>query len=184
MLKDVTLALWFFLPTGVANVAPILAAKLPVLRRWDTPMDRGARFHGKQLLGPHKTWRGLIAGVVLGTIAFWLQQLMLRHTQLGWLGRGINYATLPTLVLGPLFGIGALGADALKSFFKRQRGTPSGHTWFPFDQSDYIIGSIISTVLVVQLRPLVYIYAVLLWSLLSLVSSYVGHKLSLKERPI
>jgi CDP-2,3-bis-(O-geranylgeranyl)-sn-glycerol synthase len=183
--KDILLAIWFFLPAGAANAAPILVRKIPPLSGLTHPIDHGLVFRGKQLLGPHKTWRWLIAGIVVGTTVLWLQQLVYSF----WFSsttviNGINYHTLPTLVLGPLFGIGALGGDAVESFFKRQRGTPSGHTWFPFDQIDYILGSIVATLLIVRLRPLVYVYAVLIWSFMSLVSSYIGHKLKLKERPV
>jgi hypothetical protein len=38
-------ALWFFLPAGVANAAPVFANKIPVLNRWKTPMDFGKSYN-------------------------------------------------------------------------------------------------------------------------------------------
>jgi CDP-2,3-bis-(O-geranylgeranyl)-sn-glycerol synthase len=46
---------------GVADVAPI-AAKHLLGARWQAPLDGGWRFvDGRPLLGPSKTWRGLLA---------------------------------------------------------------------------------------------------------------------------
>lgn len=183
--KDILLAVWFFLPAGVANMSPIIAQKLPLLASWDHPVDRGASFRGRQLLGPHKTWRGFAAGIVAGTLALWVQQLACRHfPALASTTAGINYQTLPTFILGPLFGVGALGGDAVESFFKRQRGTPSGHAWFPFDQIDYIIGAILATMFVTRLPAAAYVWAVCVWPLAHVAVSYLGFRLGLKERPI
>jgi len=185
MFKDILFALWFFLPAGVANATPIFMAKLPILREWNAPIDFGMTYRGKRILGDHKTWRGLISGIIAATFTLWLQQLAVRHT--GWartLTSDVDYATLPTLILGPLFGFGALAGDAIESFFKRQRGTPPGQGWFPFDQTDYIIGGAIATAPFVHLHFLQYVILLMLWLLTHVVASYIGYLLKLKERPI
>lgn len=185
MFKDILFALWFFLPAGFANATPIFLAKIPFLATYDAPMDFGYTFRGKRVLGSHKTWRGLIGGVIAATLVLWLQQVLVRHT--GWadsLTREVNYSQLPTLILGPLFGLGALLGDAIESFFKRQRGVPPGQGWFPFDQTDYIIGGAVATAPFVHLRFLQYVWLLLLWLLVHIVSSYVGYLVKLKERPI
>ncbi|HEY2003621.1 MAG TPA: CDP-archaeol synthase [Candidatus Saccharimonadia bacterium] len=182
---DAFVALWFFLPAGAANGIPVLVAHAPVLRKWDAPMDGGAMFHGQRLLGSHKTWRGFIAGLVASTIVLWLQQLIVAHTGLSVVfGHAINYAQLPTLVVGPLFGIGALGGDAVESFFKRQRNLPPGSGWFPFDQIDYIIGGAILTAPFVSLTLGHYLLLFGMWLLIHLVVSFLAFKAHLKERPI
>lgn len=185
MLKDVLFALWFFLPAGMANVTPILVAPLPGLRRLNAPMDFGLTFRGKRILGSHKTWRGLISGVTLAVLTLWLQQLAAAH--FGWahtLSNSVDYASLPTILLGVLFGLGALGGDAIESFFKRQCDVAPGHGWFPFDQLDYIIGASLTTMPFVALSLSQYALLILLWLIVHLISSYVGWLLHLKERPI
>ena len=185
MLKDIIFALWFFLPAGIANATPIFVAKIPALSRFDAPLDMGKSFRGKRIFGSHKTWRGLISGVIAATIVLGLQQLLVQHT--AWaraLTSAVDYSHLPTLIMGPLFALGALGGDAIESFFKRQRGTPPGHGWFPFDQTDYIIGGAIATMPFVTLSNWQYLWLVLIWLGTHLVASYVGFLLHLKERPI
>jgi CDP-2,3-bis-(O-geranylgeranyl)-sn-glycerol synthase len=185
VLKDVFFALWFFLPAAIANAAPVFAAALPALRRFDAPMDCGLSFRGKRVLGSHKTWRGLIAGIIAATFVLWLEQLAVGHNS--WVRHTIsqvNYTDLPTLILGPLFGIGALGGDALKSFFKRQRGVAPGHGWFPFDQIDYIIGGALISMPFVQLTLLQYGWLVVIWLIIHIASTYIGYLVGLRERPI
>jgi CDP-2,3-bis-(O-geranylgeranyl)-sn-glycerol synthase len=185
MFKDLFFALWFFCPAAVANVTPIFMAKAPWLHKYNAPIDCGATFRGKRLLGSHKTWRGLISGVIFATLTLWVQQLLVDHS--GWIAHmtaQVDYTALPTLVLGPLFALGALGGDAIESFFKRQRGVEPGKGWFPFDQIDYIIGGAIATMPFVTLSLLQYGWLILLWLIIHVIATYVGWLTGLKESPI
>lgn len=185
MVHDVIFALWFLLPAAIANVTPILSAVTPLLKRWNAPMDGGHKYRGKEIFGTHKTWRGFITGILAATLVFWLQQILVSH--FGWaqsLSQGIDYAVLPTLLLGPLFGVGALGGDAVESFFKRQRGVKSGRAWIPFDQLDYIIGGLLVSLPFVILEPIIYAYILFIWFVVHLAASYAGWLAGLKERPI
>lgn len=184
-MHNVLLALWFFAPAGIANVTPIIVAKVPMLRNWNAAVDGGRTFRGVRILGSHKTWRGFVTGIILATITLWIQQLLVAHAM--WAAHfttSIDYAKLPTLIVGPLFGIGALGADAIESFFKRQRHIPPGRGWFPFDQSDYVIGGALATAPYVRLQLVQYVWMLVLWLLASLIASYIGFRLGFKERPI
>ena len=107
MIHNVLFAAWFLLPAAAANVAPIITNKLPLLRRWQTPLDFGKTFHGKEVFGKHKSWRGLVSGIVVATITLALQQYAARHSH--WVAALVHettYTALPSLVLGPLFGFG------------------------------------------------------------------------------
>lgn len=185
MYHDILFALWFLLPAAAANVAPILSAAIPFLKQWNAPIDGGRTFRGKELFGSHKTWRGLISGMIVATAVLWIQQMLVGHTEWAhYIADGVNYASLPTLLLGPLFAVGALGGDALESFFKRQRGIKSGGTWVPFDQIDYIIGALLVSLPFVILSPSRYIWALVIWFLMHLFASYVGWRVGLKKQPI
>lgn len=185
MIHDVLLAFWFMLPAAVANGTPILAARIPGLNHWDTRLDFGKRFHGKPLLGSHKTWRGIVSGMVIATLVLWIEQVLAAH--FSWSRHftdGIDYQHLPTLLLGPLFGLGALGGDAIESFFKRRHGTRSGESWMPFDQLDYIVGAIIVSLPFVILSARQYLLIIIMWFALHIASTFVGYKLGFKEQPI
>lgn len=185
MYQDILFAIWFLLPAAAANAIPIFAAAIPFLKKYDAPIDGGKTFRGRPLLGPHKTWRGFIAGIIIATFVLWVQQLLAAH--FGWasyITGDVNYATLPLFILGPLFALGALGGDALESFFKRQRNIQSGGAWIPFDQLDYIIGSVLISLFFVILTPIQYVWIFIIWFLMHIIASYIGYKLGLKKDPI
>lgn len=185
MFDDILFALWFFLPAGMANMIPIPIAKIPGLRILDAPLDFGAMFRGKRVFGSHKTWRGLVAGIIAATLTLWLQQYL--AGEVAWVqsfAGQIDYQSLPTLIVGPLFAIGALGGDAIESFFKRQRGIAPGRGWFPFDQTDYIIGGAIATMPFISLSIWQYVWLLVLWLVVHVVATFAGYFMGLKERPL
>jgi CDP-2,3-bis-(O-geranylgeranyl)-sn-glycerol synthase len=185
MLQNVYFSLWFMLPAAIANASPIFSAHLPYLKRWNAPIDNGRTFRGKAIFGTHKTWRGLLGGIIVATVVFWLQQQFGGH--LGFIRHSPDaaaYLTLPIFILGPLFGFGALLGDAVESFIKRQRDIPSGKSWFPFDQLDYIIGGLLVSLPFITLPFAVYIWILVLWMVIHLIASYVGFLVGLKDEPI
>lgn len=183
-MSDVLFALWFFLPAGVANVTPILIAKVPLLSSWKTPVDFGYKFRNKPVLGPHKTIRGVVVGTLAGFGVFGLQVKL--YENYAWavdISNGVNYGEL-TLWLGVLLGFGALFGDMVKSFFKRQLNVTSGKSWFPFDQLDYIIGGLLFSSFAVVLEAGQYALIIIIWLLIHLISSYVGYLTKFKSDPI
>ena len=137
-------ALWLFL---AVLGAPLLHA--PVLR-WDLlpslkrPLDGGATFGGRRLLGDNKTWRGALcmtAGVVLATVVLW---------QWGWWRDQLPDAiddSAPLLV-GLLIGLGTVGGELPNSFLKRRldiapgqrRHSAGGVALALLDQGDLVLG--------------------------------------------
>ena len=185
MLENILLAIWFLLPAAVANAAPVFAAAMPVLKKFNTPIDGGRKWRGYELLGSHKTWRGIIVGIITSTLLLWLQVVLVEKFAWAQFVAGpVDYSALPVLLLGPLFAIGALGGDAVESFFKRQKNIPSGRAWIPFDQLDYIAGSVVASLFFVVLSIEQYIWMFIVWFIAHLLASYSGYKLGLKKDPI
>ena len=185
MIQDIAFAFWFLLPAAIANAIPIFAAAIPGLHQLNAPIDGGKKFRGHRIFGSHKTWRGVISGMLAATLVLWVQQLVVQ----AWGGAsffsgGLDYASLPLFLLGPAFAIGALGGDALESFAKRQRGIKSGGAWVPFDQLDYIVGSILLTMPFVLLSPMQYTWMIIIWFCIHLLASFIGYKMGLKKDPI
>lgn len=134
---EVLQVLWFFVPAYLANMSPVLVCGW--FQRLATPIDCGLSFRGKRILGDHKTWRGLLAGIVVGTSAYELQRLLHAAgfaTELALL----DYAENPVLP-GFLMGLGTGIGDAVKSFFKRRADIPPGASWPVLDQLDFFVGA-------------------------------------------
>jgi CDP-2,3-bis-(O-geranylgeranyl)-sn-glycerol synthase len=185
MLDDIIFALWFFLPAGIANMVPVPVATLPVLKRLDAPMDFGASLGGRRVLGPHKTWRGLVSGVIAATITLVLQQYVVRNW--GWFAdnaEAIRYLSLSPLLVGPILAVGALGGDAIKSFFKRRRDLKPGAIWLPYDLLDHIVGAVLAALPFVVFAWWIYPAVLFVWFFANIAVSYAGFLLHIKERPI
>jgi len=173
MLDIIFEALWIFLPAGLANGSPVLASRLPLLKEFSTPLDLGKHYRGKRLLGPNKTWRGLIVGTLVGALTAFIQSAFVTP----------EYSVSP-LLFGGLLGFGALLGDAIESFIKRQKNVPAGESWFPFDQLDYVIGGLAVGSLIhsFSLRQIAMILVV--WMAAHIVSVYVFFLLGVRDKPI
>ncbi len=167
-------AIVFFLPAGAGNMAPILVAKVPGLSRWQTPLDFGKSWRDIRIFGTNKTWRGLVSGTVVGALV-----ALILH------GTGLYDASLiRTAAIGAALGFGGLVGDAVESFFKRRLHIQSGSSWFPFDQTDYIIGGLLFVAPLKQLSASDIISIFVSFFLLHLLSSYIGYLLKFKSKPI
>ena len=134
---DVLQVLWLFVPAYLANMSPVFVQGW--FQRLAMPIDGGRSFRGKRIFGDHKTWRGLLAGIVVGTAAYELQRLL--HEAGFATGLALlDYADDPVLP-GFLMGLGTGVGDAVKSFFKRRIDIPPGASWPVFDQLDFFAGA-------------------------------------------
>ena len=133
-------ALWLILPAGFANMSPVLAEK--IFPDWNMPVDLNHTLKNKEILGPHKTYRGLFSGLIVGFLIFFLQQkayalsMSVRSISL------IDYSALPT-AFGAWLGLAALLGDLLKSFCKRRLAIAPGRPWIPFDEVDWVAGALV-----------------------------------------
>lgn len=145
------------LPAYLANGAPV--ATKDILKSIARPIDMGAHFRGKPLFGSHKTFRGLLAAVVVGIAVFLVQVYLYRlpffqnWSFFDYSEFYAEYSILP----GFLLGFGAIFGDLVKSFFKRQFGVKAGGRWIPWDQLDFLLGALafISTIYLLQWQAVV-----------------------------
>lgn len=142
--------LWLLVPAGAANMAPVLAARL--FPSWNMPVDFGCLLGGQRLLGAHKTWRGMLAGVAAASLALALLDLLARRFPAARRLLPDTQLDAP-LLIGAWIGLGALTGDLVKSFFKRRLGIRPGRTWFPFDQLDWLFSALLFAHPVAPLAP-------------------------------
>lgn len=184
-MDSILFALWFFAPVGIANASPVFANRVPVLQKLGMPIDGGRTFRGKRIFGDHKTVRGLMAGTLFGFLTTALQMLLFNNFSFFESVSGsVDYSSPIVLLMGAALGFGALAGDAIKSFFKRQFSVPSGQSWFPFDQIDYIIGAVLFSLPFVTLGSKDYLVITVVWFLIHPIATVVGWLLKLKDSPI
>lgn len=163
--SSVLFALLFFLPAYVANMSPLLVAR--VIPGWTAPIDGGRLARdGRRVLGKGKTWRGLVGGTVLGAVtALVVAWLVPGYDEPGFF-HGWDYgfhgfagspigsspdcpegakcapeesSFVGVALYGAVLGFAALVGDAVKSYFKRRLGKEGGAPWVPFDQLDFVV---------------------------------------------
>lgn len=183
-MHDVLFVLWFFAPAGFANLAPVLANNVPVIKRYSQPIDFGKTFRGKRILGDHKTFRGIAAGIVMGLLVGSLQMLAYNNSSfIRDVSGTIDYSHPVYILMGATLGFGALCGDSVKSFFKRQIGVAPGKSWIPFDQIDFILGAIIFSLPFTYLGLRLYLLVTATMALLHPMTNLLGWILKLKENP-
>ena len=183
-MNEILFALWFYLPAGAANMAPVFAKRVKFLDKLDVPLDFGKHFYKKRIFGDHKTLRGLVSGYVFALITIALQAWLYSNASFFSEISFIDYSSLNLWLVSGLFTIGALGGDAAKSFFKRQANINPGKSWTPFDQVDWIIGAVLISLLFTNFELNVYLWAIAWGLLLHPISTVIGWFLKLKEEPI
>ena len=128
---------YLLVPAFAANMAPVIfRSKFKFLA---IPLDFGYVINKKPLLGKNKTVRGLVMGLIFSVFFAFLQKLALRMPFFREISV-LDYSGW--LYIGFLLGFGAIAGDAIESFFKRRFGIHPGKPWIPFDQTDFVIGSL------------------------------------------
>ena len=171
---------WFFLPAGLANMAPVFAAKL--WPQWSAPVDGGRLWGGRPLFGSHKTWRGMVAATLTGGAVFGVQYWLagVAPTTAGWAPFDI---TAGPWWFGVVFGAAAITGDLLKSFAKRRIGVADGKPWVPFDQIDFLLAASLVAMLWYPLTWWMAGMMLVLGAGLTYLASLTAYYLKLKDVP-
>jgi CDP-2,3-bis-(O-geranylgeranyl)-sn-glycerol synthase len=141
-------AFWIIIPVYVANASAVIVGG-------GKPIDSGRFWRdGRRIFGDGKTWRGLFAGTFLGMTAGFGLSVAASYIQMSDYAylRLTDFEGFP-LMIPLLFSLcfGALVGDIVESFFKRRVGKERGQDWIPFDQLDFLVGALVSSLLMSEL---------------------------------
>lgn len=163
-------ALYLLLPAAVANMTPVIFARVPFLA---TPVDFNFTIGGRRLFGANKTWRGLISGVLTGAITAVIQNQFFN----------IDFFANPA-IFGALLGLGALLGDLLSSAFKRRLNIAPGQAFYIIDQINWVVPALI--VLRCAGHPITLIISLLtmlIFGVLHVVINQVAFRLKVRSNP-
>jgi len=169
--------IWFLLPAGVANMAAGVSGKL--MPNFNSPLDLNLKIRNKRIFGDHKTVRGVLFGVVFGLITYLLQLYLIPKDPFFQTISIFNYQS--KIILGLIFPLGALLGDATKSFFKRQLSIPPGKPWFPFDQIDWLLGSLLFSYFFIKFSLVFALSVIVVGLILHLLTKILGFFLNFQE---
>src|SRR5438445_4386809 len=117
----ITSALLFIGPAYFANAGPLVLCG-------GAALDGGRTLAvGQPIFGPHKTVRGVIAGIVAGTLV----------------GLAESFVDSRLAFAGFMIALGAVFGDLLDAFVKRRLNVSPGGAMRVLDQLDFILGSVL-----------------------------------------
>jgi len=160
---------YFFLPACAANMMPVFVKKINFL---NYPVDFNKEWRGKRILGDHKTWRGLITGIIAGGAVFFLQRSLSSSPFFSALEL-FDYKKAPWF-LGFVMGFGALFGDLAKSFIKRRLAIAPGRQFIIADQIDWILGLHLVLIPFVRINKSVISLSLVMGGLLHVAVKYIG----------
>ncbi|MGC8931760.1 MAG: CDP-2,3-bis-(O-geranylgeranyl)-sn-glycerol synthase [Candidatus Methanodesulfokora sp.] len=152
-LWSIILTIWYILPAYFANMAPVVFGG-------GSPIDKGRNWiDGKRVLGDHKTFRGLISGIVVGSVIGLIQ---LRPIQ------------------GVLLSTGAMTGDLVGSFIKRRLDIPPGGNAILLDHEGFLVFSILFCFWYDPLSAEQIIFLIIITPILYEMTNFIARKLNLK----
>jgi CDP-2,3-bis-(O-geranylgeranyl)-sn-glycerol synthase len=154
-------ALKFIFPAYCANAAPVLGGG-------GKPIDFGRNFvDGKRILGAHKTFRGFLVGLAIGSAVGVADCLVFGFP---WL----------FAVLTPL---GALLGDLAGAFIKRRLNIAPGGLLPVIDQIDFVVGALVFSLPLMVIGWETAVAVLLITPPVHLFTNFLAYKLKLKKNP-
>jgi CDP-2,3-bis-(O-geranylgeranyl)-sn-glycerol synthase len=181
--------LWYLLPAALSNHNASCGNRLWLpdickkgLAKLAVPVDFDAKLGGKEILGKHKTWRGLLVGVVTGMVVAGVQAVLYFNVDFFKHNTIVDYSKYNFVLIGALMGGGALTGDLVKSFIKRRLDKPSGKPWFPWDQLDWILGAMVASSILYVPSIKIVIVTTVLYVGVHLCSDRIVYMMGIKKR--
>ena len=171
--------LYFFLPAYFTNMTPPLAKKAGVFDFLDKPVDFNKKINGLPILGSHKTWRGIVSGIMVGILIVYFQSWLYQFSFIKNLCL-IDYKN-NTLFFGFLISGGAVFGDLLFASLKRRLKLKPGTKFLPFDQINYVVGAAIFLTPFFKIDILVWLTLFVLTFFLHIVINRLGYYLKFHQ---
>ena len=170
--------LYFILPAYFSNGSGLLFGG-------GLPLDLGkSDKNGVRWVGDGVTWRGFIAGTLVGTLAGAVQGYFGPYIIANF-GQFIITPIVPNIsqgiIIGFLLGFGALLGDAIGSFLKRRIGIGRGEPAPILAQLDFIIVALILVSPVVKLNLITVVLAIILTLIIHLLTNTIAYLLGIKD---
>ena len=180
ILKFILSCLYLFLPAYFTNMASSLIKKHKFLNFLDKPIDSGKKFCGQPIFGSHKSWRGAIFGIVIGFLVAFSQKFLYQFPTIQKISF-LDYQKINIYLFGFLICFGAIFGDLLFAFIKRRLKLEPGARFFPFDQTNYVIGAAIVLSPFFKIKIEVWITIFILTFFLHIIINRLGYLLNLHK---
>lgn len=160
-------ALYYIFPAYCANGAPVIFGG-------SYPLDFGKKLiDGRPIFGPNKTVRGLVAGILVGTLVGWAQENLAPNI-------GLEKGSV---ILGFALSLGAVIGDLIGSFAKRRLNIQPGAPLPISDQVDFVLVALLFSVAAGPPTVSAAIMIIVLTLPIHLSANIIAYLLHLKKSP-
>ncbi len=170
--------IYFLVPIAFANMSPVLVKKY--FSSLAKPLDFNKTFLGERIFGDHKTWRGLLFGIIGGILGAYLQ-FFLSNTSFFKELSLVNFQTINVLAYGFLTGLGVIIGDTFGSFLKRRFKIPPGASFIPFDQIVAPLGAILFLLPLYKISFEYFLIALLISFFCHILIKWIGYSLKIEK---
>lgn len=182
MLNWIFACIYFFGPAYFTNAIPPLAKKFKLMEFLNKPVDGGKTLNGKPIFGSHKTWRGIVCGIILGSLVGYILFTIHQINNLSlYQNVGFDYLKFNGFLFGFIMSLGAVIGDLSFAFIKRRIGLMPGERFMPFDQTNYVIGNFFLFQPFLKLNVWVWITVFIATFLLHIIFNRLGFVLNLHK---
>jgi CDP-2,3-bis-(O-geranylgeranyl)-sn-glycerol synthase len=181
-------AIFLIVALSLAGVAQTIWFASPASQRFALPIDGGFEWHGRRLLGDHKTLRGFVVMVPASAASFTLLAAVIGDPA------AIGLWPIPLAAyagLGAVAGLGFMLGELPNSFVKRRLGVDPGAAgggrWgalqFLFDRVDSGLGMLAAVSIASATPPLTWFWLLVVGPAIHWAFSVLMFHLGLKARP-
>jgi hypothetical protein len=142
---------WLIAPVLLAGLGHVAVLKANALPGLALPIDGGRMWQGQPLLGPRKTWRGIVVMTTLSALTAEVAAALARRTTFLGAACPLDYRRFNPLLVGGVLGVGYCLAELPNSFVKRRLGISAGGTarrlatlQYVIDQADSVAGCLLA----------------------------------------
>lgn len=171
---------YFFLPAYFTNMIPPLMRSFGFFKFLDKPVDFGKTFKGEPLLGSHKTWRGVVCGILIGILTVLVQSSLYQFPLIQKISF-LNYREINIFLFGFLLSGGAVFGDLFFAFIKRRLELTPGAPFLPFDQINYVLGTWLFLTPIFKIEIAIWLTVLILTFFLHVVFNRLGYELGLNK---
>lgn len=170
---------------GVLHMAIVKWNIVPWLKK---PLDGGYCWQGKRLFGDHKTYRGIIAMVLLSTLFCYLLHFLVQHYAFWQQYNLLQFERYPPWFYGLIYGLAYTLSELPNSFIKRRLDISPGSRGSSInviiDQSDSTIGCLLAIYPFASFSIGFALLGILFLSIVHISVNLLLFMLKLREQPL
>ncbi|MBS4012909.1 MAG: CDP-archaeol synthase [Bacteroidetes bacterium] len=178
----------FAIPPTISAILHMVVVKYNWFSILNYPLDFYKKIGNKRIFGNSKTFRGLLAMVILSVPSTYLLYWLTKNYESIYSLNIINFETFSPLVIGIAYGLGYVIAELPNSFAKRisgiEEGKPGKYYNVMIDQADSPIGCMLALWAFSDMNIMFFIAGTFFYLALHMFFNVLLYSIGLRKNPL